>query len=175
MPCLNRNNPLLSIFDPSEMLVRVSVAPLLQQIASLSRSRYAAADIELLLELPSAQAWVMARPGDIGQILLNLLNNAFDAVEDRSQRWVRLTLELGEAEAIVRVIDSGPGVPASIQDKLMTPFCTTKALGRGTGLGLSLSKSLAENLGGRLTHVSPAKHTTFELRLQRSCDDGAQP
>jgi PAS domain S-box-containing protein len=157
---------------PSDPLIRVDAGALVQQIADLSRSRFRAAEIELRLELPGRPAWVMARPGAVGQILINLLNNAFDAVEGREARWVTLALELRERAVVLAVIDSGPGIPADILDTLMSPFCTTKPLGLGTGLGLSLSKSLAEGLGGALTHVAAATHTTFELHLPQSRDDG---
>lgn len=156
---------------PSDPLIRVDVRTLVLQIVELSRSRFANAGITFHTELPDpCDAQVMARPADIGQILLNLLNNAFDAVVDRAQPWVKLTIDLLDSEVVLRVTDSGLGVAADIQDKLMTPFYTTKPLGQGSGLGLSLSKSLAENLGGLLVYVSTATHTTFELRLVRVRD-----
>jgi len=66
------------------------------------------------------------------------------------------------------VIDSGVPILPKVASKLMTPFFTTKEPGRGTGLGLSLSKSLAERMGGSLYHVSTSANTTFELRVPRA-------
>jgi C4-dicarboxylate-specific signal transduction histidine kinase len=85
-------------------------------------------------------------PQEIGQVLLNLLTNAFDAVKDRAAHLgasftplVRVaTLRHGDA-VVIRVEDNGPGVPPDLREKVFEPFFTTRSSGSGTGLGLSLS------------------------------------
>jgi CheY-like chemotaxis protein len=86
------------------------------------------------------------------QVFLNLLNNAVHAVRDLptgSRRITLLTRREG-GHAVVRVSDSGAGVPEELIPQLFTPFFTTKEPGEGTGLGLSLSYRIVESHGGRL-------------------------
>ena len=71
-------------------------------------------------------------------------------------------------EVHIGVLDSGPGVPAEIAARIMEPFYTTKEIGRGTGLGLSLSKGIAEAHGGRLELDPRARPTRFVLTLKRA-------
>ncbi|MCA9684919.1 MAG: PAS domain-containing protein, partial [Myxococcales bacterium] len=150
----------VSRWQPGDPLSPIDLGQLQEQIADLCRARFRHAGITLQVEHESGGPFLgLGRPADVGQILLNLLNNAFDAVADSKHEnpedaWVRLLLSADGEDLVFRVFDSGPGVAPEIQDMLMTPFCTTKPLGRGTGLGLSLSKSLAENLGGKLRHLS---------------------
>jgi signal transduction histidine kinase len=102
----------------------------------------------------------------IAQALLNLLQNAFDAVlEQNGERWVRLEVENGDNSVALSVIDSGPGVPADLRTHIGEPFFTTKPVGKGTGLGLSLSKTIAEEHGGNLEYSDDHGHTRFSLVL----------
>jgi two-component system NtrC family sensor kinase len=97
---------------------------------------------------------------ELQQVLLNLVTNAVQAVTTLEPgRPRRITLETARVgnEAILRVRDTGPGVPAHLASYLFTPFFTTKAPGEGTGLGLSLSYGLVKAHGGVLTHEVPAE------------------
>jgi C4-dicarboxylate-specific signal transduction histidine kinase len=86
----------------------------------------------------------------ISQVILNLLNNAFDAVQGLEERWVKVAvIDLGERMEI-RVSDSGKGIPAEIAKKILEPFYTTKEVGKGTGQGLGISRRIVERYGGRI-------------------------
>lgn len=89
---------------------------------------------------------------ELQQVLLNLVNNAVHAVRDlpTGTRRVTLMTRSEAGQAIVRVRDSGAGVPEELIPELFTPFFTTKEPGEGTGLGLSLSYRIVESHGGRL-------------------------
>jgi signal transduction histidine kinase len=102
----------------------------------------------------------------IAQVLLNLLQNAFDAVvEQAGERWVRVDVAQREDWVVISVTDSGPGIPPDLRPRLMEPFFTTKPVGKGTGLGLSLSKTIAEEHGGRLEFSEDQGRTCFSLFL----------
>ena len=95
---------------------------------------------------------------ELQQVLLNLVNNAVHAVsqlEDGRPRRIRLETRVQGDAAILRVCDSGPGVPPHLVSYLFTPFFTTKAPGEGTGLGLSLSYGLVKAHGGVLDYEAP--------------------
>jgi signal transduction histidine kinase len=88
----------------------------------------------------------------LSQVLLNLINNAFDAVAGRpgGTVTVRSALLPGSAEVAVEVADNGPGVPPHLRARIFEPFFTTKPSGKGTGLGLSISARIAARHGGRI-------------------------
>jgi two-component system CheB/CheR fusion protein len=101
----------------------------------------------------------------IVQILINLLTNSIDAVAGRDERWIRIALVPHAERAEISVTDSGPGIDASLAEKIMTPFFTTKKSQKGTGLGLSLSRTIARRHGGDLRLAADEKHTRFQFDL----------
>ncbi|WP_211441328.1 sensor histidine kinase [Collimonas humicola] len=84
------------------------------------------------------------------QVLINLLRNALDAVDNAGQKIVSLVLERDAGEAVIRIRDSGPGIPAQVALHLFEPFFTTKPSGKGLGLGLAISSSIVQAMNGRL-------------------------
>ncbi|MCZ4410064.1 ATP-binding protein [Cryomorphaceae bacterium 1068] len=113
-------------------------------------------------------------PQDIGRVLLNLINNAFQACADRSQRaeheykpTVTIKTELtANGQQLIAISDNGPGIPPDIKDKIFQPFFTTKPTGQGTGLGLSLSYDIVKAHGGKLEVESElGKGSTFFITL----------
>ena len=144
------------------------LAPIIQDTVELSAHRFHLQAIELKVDPIPEGLLVDARATQIAQVLLNLLSNAYDAVENQTEKWVRITVEPRDGEVQISVIDSGPGVPPEIAARIMEPFYTTKEIGRGTGLGLSLSKGIAEAHGGRLELDPKVRPTRFTLTLKRA-------
>ncbi|RZA09729.1 MAG: PAS domain S-box protein [Proteobacteria bacterium] len=119
---------------------------------------------------------VVVEPGDlqfrgrsvqISQVLVNLLNNAFDAVEPLEEKWIEIRAAGDGDHVRLSVIDSGTGIPASLSAQIMMPFFTTKDVGKGTGLGLSVSTGIIESHQGTLTLEPSAPNTSFLIRLPR--------
>ncbi|GJM27589.1 MAG: hypothetical protein DHS20C17_02240 [Cyclobacteriaceae bacterium] len=103
---------------------------------------------------------------DIGRVILNLVNNAFQAVKHVTNPEVVVTTRHGEKGIEVSIIDNGPGIPEEIKDKIFQPFFTTKAAGEGTGLGLSLSYDIVtKGHGGTIEVKSSEKGTEFVICL----------
>lgn len=102
------------------------------------------------------------------QIILNLLNNSFDAIEFLSDKWIEVSAHKNDHMIQLYFKDSGTGIPKHIADKMMEPFFSTKEMGKGTGLGLALARGIAEKHGGRLTYLPDMPHTTFLLELPES-------
>ncbi len=157
--------------DPKEW---ASIYDIVRECSELQQDRFASHQIALEVELEPGIPLVLCRETQIGQILTNLLNNAFDAIEQSQvpERWVRLTAARKNADIIVTVQDSGPGIEDKFRDHLMDAFFTTKTSGLGMGVGLSLSRAIAQNHGGSLTLCSSACPTTcFELVLPIVSDE----
>ncbi len=107
---------------------------------------------------------VHCRPVELSQVLLNLLTNAFHALEGTGG-WVKVRLEQSSTSLRILVIDSGPGIAEGLREKIFQPFFTTKDIGKGTGLGLSISRKILENHNGRLFLDPSQRHTTFVIEL----------
>lgn len=91
-------------------------------------------------------------PQELGRVILNLLNNAFDAVRGIEGARVTIATKHTTEGISISVSDNGPGIPDALRDKIFEPFFTTKATGEGTGLGLSLSYDIiTKGHGGSLT------------------------
>jgi C4-dicarboxylate-specific signal transduction histidine kinase len=148
----------------------IDLHEILEDTLSLCRESLKAKGIEIRISIPE-NAQVRGRAVEISQVLLNLLNNARDAVENLSPKWiliqgVKVFPEGSTQPALeIRIQDSGNGISEEVRDKLFQPFFTTKPVGKGTGLGLGKSKKLAEAQGGSLELNPNASHTEFLLRL----------
>jgi signal transduction histidine kinase len=107
-------------------------------------------------------------PEELGQVLSNLVQNAIEAVDDGGAGLVRVIGRCGEEELTLRVQDNGPGIPQEAMSRLFTPFFTTKGPGKGTGLGLTISRRVVEALRGSLKVAStPGAGAEFTVRLPR--------
>lgn len=152
----------------------IDVVPLngiISDTVELCNERFEHRHIDLQV-LPFDSVTVRARPGQIVQVLLNLLNNSFDAVELQREKWVRVEVEVTEKEKIkISIIDSGPQMANSVAEKLMQPFFTTKETGKGAGLGLTISKQNAESNGGSLSFDRTYPNTRFVLELNASAEE----
>ena len=148
-----------------------SVAEIVEQALELCRERFREHSVRLDAPAVDPGLRVFCREVQIAQVLLNLLQNAFDAVvECAGDKWIKLEVTTREDWAVFAVMDSGPGVPPDLRARIMDPFFTTKPVGKGTGLGLSLSKSIVEEHGGELTLSEFEDHTCFSFSLQQGAE-----
>jgi signal transduction histidine kinase len=106
---------------------------------------------------------------EIFSVLINLLNNAFDAVEKYPEKWVRVTHKLLSSNRIeISIIDSGKGIPKEIREKIFEPLYTTKAMGKSTGVGLTVAREIVESCGGTLQIDANAPNTSFVMTIPLS-------
>jgi C4-dicarboxylate-specific signal transduction histidine kinase len=104
---------------------------------------------------------------EISQVLLNLVNNSYQAIATQSRPVIRILCEETVDHYTVRIIDSGEGIPPLIRQKLFQPFFTTKDVGVGTGLGLSISRGIIEEHEGRLYYQDDSPNTMFVIELPK--------
>jgi PAS domain S-box-containing protein len=102
---------------------------------------------------------------EIEQTLVNLLNNAIDAVQDGKVKWVHIHVFEGDSDVVLQIRDSGQGIAKEVQTKLFQPFFTTKEVGEGTGLGLSIVKGILDEHGASIELLAEA-NTCFEIRFK---------
>lgn len=141
-----------------------SLRQIISDTIALCNEKFSAIAIEMEIK-ESDDFQVNCVPTQISQIILNLLNNAHDAVIELPEKWISVELELIDKNVCVRIIDSGKGLQSNVASKIMQPFFTTKQVGKGTGLGLSISKGIAESFDGSLSYKLHHGHTSFTLAL----------
>jgi len=117
---------------------------------------------ELLEDLPT----IRSDSAQLQQVFLNILENAIDAVGKDGTITIRTNYSHQIREVTATISDSGPGIPKEMLDRIFDPFFTTKPGGEGTGLGLSVSYSIVEKLGGRITVESQeGRGASFTIHL----------
>jgi signal transduction histidine kinase len=109
--------------------------------------------------LPRIQAF----GGELNQIWTNLIDNALDAMDGSGSLRIRTAVEGNQL--LVEIGDTGPGIPAEIQNKIFDPFFTTKGVGEGTGLGLDTVRRIVQHHKGSLRVESQPGDTRFQVRL----------
>lgn len=129
-----------------------------------TRSKSDAAPVEIVAEPGLA---VEGHEGQIHQVVVNLVENALDAVRRVPDPRVRIGLSAADRTVEIRVEDNGPGVAPEVADKIFEPFFTTKSVGEGTGLGLWISYAIAREHGGELSLQPGGPGACFVLRLPR--------
>lgn len=134
------------------------------QICSLNLRNHG---VRLELKLPPYPVEIECQPVQLCQVIINLINNAVDAIDGNPDKWVCIELKDGVGSVEVSVTDCGKGIPKEVADKIMTPFFTTKEKGRGTGMGLSLSQSIINIHSGNLFLDPSAENTTFRAILPK--------
>jgi histidine kinase len=139
-------------------LEKVQVNEVLQRAFEIFSQQLKVRGIEVIWDIGEDMPKIMADPGRLEQVFINLLINARDAIEEKWARKGRqtednaitlITRDDGE-NVIVEVADTGVGIPDAILDKLFEPFFTTKEVGKGTGLGLSISYGIIKDCGGNI-------------------------
>jgi signal transduction histidine kinase len=143
----------------------VKISDIIADTCALCQERFASQGIKLTIAMPNPELTLMCRQIQISQVLLNLLNNSFDAIQALEQRWIKIEVANTADKVTIAVADSGSGIPKEIVDKIMQPFFTTKPVGKGTGLGLSISAGIMQTHGGSLVIDRSCPNTKFVIEF----------
>jgi PAS domain S-box-containing protein len=147
-----------------------SLKSIVDDTLALCSERFKTSGINLEVSDVSDSLTLECRQIQISQVLLNLLNNAKDAISDLDEKWIKLNIRHNDEKIWISVSDSGSGIQADNLEKIFLPFFTTKAVGIGTGLGLSISKRIIEDHGGYFFYDDRSENTTFVIILPLSQD-----
>lgn len=152
---------------PAARLNATSVATAIDEAIALLKHRFDEETADIVYNPNDAEdVFAIAEPVKLEQVLVNLISNALDALPEKGERSVSITVECRDAMVSIRVTDTGSGIMAEDQSRIFDPFFTTKQAGAGLGLGLSISRSLASDFGGWLAlESSGLRGSTFLLTL----------
>ncbi len=134
--------------------------------STLSFLKTAMRDHSTRIELGEKDYWVQVEPHMMQQVIFNLVNNACQAMTEPGE----LTIEIRDADEFVElsISDTGAGIAPEHLQHIFDPFYTTKAEGQGTGLGLSMSRTVVESFGGKISvNTKVGEGTTFTIKLPR--------
>jgi len=104
---------------------------------------------------------------EIEQVVINLINNAIDAIKDKKDRWIEVRLRENIDMYVLAITDSGRGIPEKIKGKMFEPFFTSKSKEGGTGLGLSIIKSILDDHDSSIALDEANSNTSFTLRFSK--------
>ncbi len=145
-----------------------SVKTIIDDTLSLCTEKFKVHGIEIVFGECSSKLFIDCRATQICQVLLNLLNNAHDAVKNCPEKWVKIEVVEDVDTVEISVTDSGTGMTSELRDKVMMPFFTTKEIGKGMGLGLSISKGIIESHHGKIEIDSKCINTRFFIVLPKA-------
>ena len=153
---------LLDYARPSEVVEDVLLADVLDSSLVLLGGKKKVVNIET--DYHDEPAVVEGVSSQLQQVFINLIGNAIDATPE--QGTITIRIEQNESDAVVRVTDTGFGIPEDIKKRLFEPFFTTKEVGEGTGLGLFICHKIVSTHHGKISVESAAgKGTTFSVTL----------
>jgi len=166
--CKEITYKLLSFARKTDPSVRaVSLNNIVDEVIGLTSQKTRYANVHIATELSPDLPEIEASPTEIQQVLLNLVNNAIDAIEHPGGTVTVITRAEGDA-VVLEVRDTGEGIPEANLARIFDPFFTTKPVGQGTGLGLSICYGIVEKAGGSITVESEIEQgTTFTVSFPR--------
>jgi PAS domain S-box-containing protein len=152
--------------EEDEQYQRESCDAILERVLRLLSYRIEKDGVTVARETAAGTPEILMKPSNIQQVFLNIVGNALDAVRECPKKEISVRVDGDERFVRVDVTDTGSGIPPGIMTKIFDPFFTTKPVGFGTGLGLSVSRSIIASHGGEITCTSrPGEGTTFHLVL----------
>lgn len=145
----------------------VKLRDMMDDVTGLCSEKFKNHGVNLMIDLndPVFDQNIECRRIQVSQIFINLLGNAYDAIENLPDKWIKIECMNLNENIQFKIMDCGQGVPKEIQEKVFQPFFTTKPIGKGTGLGLSLSLSIVKDHNGTFTIDNAPSNTCFVISL----------
>jgi signal transduction histidine kinase len=139
-----------------------SVKSMLEEVLVLTEAKSKRHDTPVLLSVQDNLS-INCDAMEIQQVMINLINNAIDAVKEQPEKWVKITSFKDNDQVLINFIDSGTGLSEATEAKLFEPFFTTKPVGQGTGLGLSISKGILDQHQASIKVDRSSPTTCFQI------------
>nr|WP_321402643.1 ATP-binding protein [uncultured Desulfobacter sp.] len=177
--CKDITHKLLSFARKSDATVAdIDINDTIREIVELTAQMARYNNVTISTQLAPDLPYIRFSPSELQQVILNLTNNAIDAMgKDGGNVEIKTGLNAQDDNMIeIKVDDNGPGIPAQYLDRIFDPFFTTKAVGKGTGLGLSICYGIIQKMGGTIEVESHmGQGTCFLIRLPLNVRKTANP
>ena len=156
---------------PSNKLHPVDVVPVIEQSLALLKARIAEDEIAIERRYDETPYVINAEDIRLEQVLVNIIGNAIDAIglQDGAERKISVDVIDAEENVCIEIVDTGTGIPPDVKDSIFDPFYTTKEVGKGLGLGLSISYNIVKDMRGEISAVNAETGgTKFTLSFQKA-------
>jgi two-component system NtrC family sensor kinase len=165
--CKEITHKLLSFARKTDATVKdVQLNDIIMEIVNLSSQMAKYNKVTIETKLQETLPYITISPSEMQQVLLNLINNALDAME-KSGGTIQISTKISEIEPghiVIVIQDNGPGIPEANLARVFDPFFTTKAVGKGTGLGLSICYGIINKMGGKIdVQSAPGQGARFRI------------
>lgn len=149
--------------DPFEI---INTQFLVDQILIFTKERFKNYGVNFEVSSQLSKAPFQGRSTQLVQVLISLINNSYDAILHLNEKWIKIETQEIDGRLLQLIItDSGLSIKPEIAQKMMQPFFTTKGIGKGVGLGLSVASGIISDHGGRFYFDESHKHTRFIIEL----------
>jgi two-component system NtrC family sensor kinase len=171
--CKEITHKLLSFARKTDSrLQSIQLNQLITDIISLYEQRIRYGNIKVITAFDPALPMIEGSVSELQQVLMNLLNNALDAMEKVKGGELTISTRTEADKVVVDIRDNGMGIPEANLNRIFDPFFTTKPVGKGTGLGLSICYGILQKMGGDILVSSKLNEgTTFSLIFPKSRED----
>ncbi len=174
--CAEITQAILKFGRKTEPVIKdIDLHAFIPEVIAMVAKKASVHGIHVEQHISDALSPIHADPGQLQQVVVNLLNNAIDAIIARhgaAGGELRIEAESDTDQVEIRVRDNGIGISPENMKKIFTPFFTTKPVGKGTGLGLSMCYGIVDKMGGKMSVSSqPNSGTTFTIRIPITGED----
>jgi signal transduction histidine kinase len=175
--CKTIVNDLLNFSRQNEILAQtIDLNTMLHELAREQRKKELYVSVEILEDLDPALPAIQADPLQLHQVLVNLMNNAAEAMPDGGELTLRTRPGSAPGFVAIGVQDTGSGISEENMKQIFTPFFTTKPIGKGTGLGLAIIYGIVKMHQGQISVQSEVgKGTTFTIMLRERLPSEQEP
>jgi two-component system NtrC family sensor kinase len=165
--CKEITHKLLSFARKTDSTIKdVHLNELVSELVSLSAQMAKYNKVTIETDLQDDLPFITISPSEMQQVLLNLINNALDAME-KAGGTIKISTKISKLEKdhiVIIVEDNGPGIPEANLPRIFDPFFTTKPVGKGTGLGLAICYGIINKIGGKIdVHSKVNEGTRFRI------------
>ncbi|MFZ4403663.1 MAG: sensor histidine kinase [Pseudobdellovibrionaceae bacterium] len=163
----------------ADPFINIDLRPVIENTIEIVREKFLALGVTIDVQ-KNIDVKIDCKETQVAQILMNLLNNAFDAAVGTMQKsgqaagWIKVEIIEDVAEVKLCVTDCGTGIADHVVAKMTQPFFTTKEIGKGTGMGLSVTEGLVKQHHGKLAYDCETGHTRFTVSLPKQ-QEGTVP
>lgn len=173
---LDTVNRIAKIIKSLQQLSREDVVPqkedaeinsIIKDVIDVSTERSKNLGAEVIYEEKGPQ-WVKCKYVELGQVIMGLINNSFDAIKRTKEKKIFIETREAGNDIIIEIKDTGEGVSPEDEKHLFQPFFSTKPVGSGIGLGLSISRSIILSYGGSISLLRAKNPTIFQLKLSKT-------
>ncbi len=152
---------------PNPNFGAISLNQVIKDANEVMKARINEEGAKIIAKIPDEEIYVLAGNVRLQQVIVNLIANALDAMKEQKIAKIELSLTLEKNSVLLHIRDFGPGIKNI--DEIFDPFFTTKEVGKGLGLGLSISYNIIKDFGGSLLAKNhPQKGAIFTIKLNRA-------